>query len=78
MFLHRDHMAGYEQDAEGKSTEKQADLVVRKWRNGRSNFIIPLDFVPTVMKFTERKVFGGFTPIPSSPYETEKNEENPF
>ena len=78
MFLHRDYMAGFEVDADGKSTEKQADLVVRKWRNGRSNFIIPLDFDPPKMKFTERKVAGGFVPVSTSHYETDKPEENPF
>ncbi len=76
MFLHRDFMAGYAQDADGGSTEKQADLVVRKWRNGKSNFIIPMDFDPPKMKFTERKT-GGFQPITPSPYETEKDED-PF
>ena len=78
MFLHRDFMAGFEQDADGNSTEKQADLVIRKWRNGRSNFIIPLDFDPPKMKFSERKVTGGFVPIQPSPYETEKDEQDPF
>jgi len=72
MFLHRDYMAGFEVDAEGKSTEKQADLVVRKWRNGRSNFIIPLDFDPPKMKFSERKTLGGFIPVSTSHYEPEK------
>lgn len=78
MFLHRDFMAGFEIDEDGKSTERQADLVVRKWRNGRSNFIIPLDFDPPKMKFTERRVIGGFTPITPSHYETDKKEEDPF
>lgn len=80
MFLHRDYMAGFEVDSEGRSTELQADLVVRKWRNGRSNFIIPLDFDPPKMKFTERRIIGGFTPIKgtTSFYETKKTEEDPF
>lgn len=78
MFLHRDYMAGFEQDADGKSTEKQADLVVRKWRNGRSNFIIPMDFDPPKMKFVERRTMAGFTPITPSHYETQKNDEDPF
>jgi len=78
MFLHRDHMAGFETDAEGKSTEFQADLVVRKWRNGKSNFIIPLDFDPPKMKFTERQGITGFVPVTTSHYETDTKEENPF
>lgn len=78
MFLHRDFMSGIEVDENGHKTDRQADLVVRKWRNGKSNFIIPLDFDPPKMKFTERRV-DGFIPIAvSSPYEVEKNEEDPF
>ena len=76
MFLHRDFMSGYETDENGQSTERQADLVVRKWRNGRSNFIIPLDFDPPKMKFSER---NSFTPItktaPSNFYE---KDDEPF
>lgn len=78
MFLHRDFMAGYETDEQGYTTEKQADLVVRKWRNGRSNFIIPMDFQPTIMKFTERKVAAGFTPITTSYHDTDRDEKDPF
>lgn len=79
MFLHRDFMAGYEVDENGISTEKQADLVVRKWRNGKSNFIVRLDFDPPKMKFTERKE-NGFVSVSVSNnyYEVEKKEENPF
>ena len=78
MFLHRDFMAGFEKDADGNSTEKQADLVIRKWRNGRSNFIIPLDFDPPKMKFSERRLTAGFVPIQPSRYEPDKTEEDPF
>ena len=76
IFLHRDFMAGYEHDENGKSTERQADLVIRKWRNGKSNFIIPLDFNPPQMKFTERKSVGVF-PISANTTEPNK-EEMPF
>lgn len=79
MFLHRDFMSGYETDEAGNSTEKQADLVIRKWRNGRSNFIIPLDFDPPKMKFTERREIAGFVPISTRSHtEPDKDEENPF
>lgn len=81
MFLHRDYLMGIEQDEGGNNTERQADLVVRKWRNGKSNFIIPLDFDPPKMKFTERKTFSTSTTlhvVPPSHYEKEKNEEMPF
>lgn len=55
MFLHRDFMIGIETNENGETTEFEADLVIRKWRNGNSNFIIKLDFDPQKMKFTERK-----------------------
>lgn len=78
MFLHRDYMAGYEKDENDMSTERQADLVIRKWRNGKSNFIIPLDFDPPKMKFTERHI-SGFKAAPiASYYEKDKPDDNPF
>lgn len=75
MFLHRDFMSGYEIDENGFSTEKQADLVVRKWRNGRSNFIIPMDFDPPKMKFTERRI-NSFQAIHTNNYY--EKDDNPF
>lgn len=54
MFLHRDYMMGMELDENNQTTEFQADLVVRKWRNGKTNFIVPLNFDPPKMKFWER------------------------
>ena len=77
MFLHRDFMTGLEVDENGNSTEKQADLVVRKWRNGKSNFIVPLDFDPPKMKFTERRGYQQVQVAPSH-YEKDTNEEMPF
>jgi len=78
MFLHRDFMMGIEVDENGYSTERQADLVVRKWRNGKSNFIIPLDFDPPKMKFTERKGFQNVQAVSPSHYEKDSKEEMPF
>ena len=80
MFIHQDFLAGYDKDEQGNSTEGQADLVIRKWRNGRNNFIIPLDFDGPKMKFTERKRVGGYAPIKEvkSYYEKEDKEETPF
>ncbi len=79
MFLHRDFMSGYEHDENGNSTERTADLVIRKWRNGRSNFIIPLDFDPPKMKFTERdeNKISGFVPVQSY-YESDNKTDSPF
>jgi replicative DNA helicase len=55
IFLHRDWMSGIAADENGNSTEYQADLVVRKWRNGKNNFIVPMDFDPPKMKFVSRE-----------------------
>lgn len=73
MFLHRDWLSGITEDENGYSTEKQADLVVRKWRNENANFIIPLDFDPPKMKFSERH---GFVPI--KPMVESNQDDNPF
>jgi replicative DNA helicase len=80
MFLHRDFLSGYETDENGQSTEKQADLVIRKWRNGQSNFIIGLDFDAPKMKFSERNR-NGYQPVKivPMPNETDRNkDEMPF
>jgi replicative DNA helicase len=61
LFLHRDYMNGLSTNEDGSSTEFQADLVVRKWRNGKNNFIIPMDFDPPKMKFVSRGIFNGET-----------------
>jgi replicative DNA helicase len=75
MFLHRDYLMGIEVDENGTSTERQADLVVRKWRNGKSNFIIPLDFDPPKMKFSERGGQTNLVHAVSSPYEKDDKDE---
>lgn len=72
MFLHRDYMNGLEVDEQGNSTENQADLVVRKWRNGKTNFIIPMDFDAPKMKFVERKQ-SHFIPVSQG-----HHDDNPF
>lgn len=78
MFLHRDYLSGMTVDEQGNSTETQADLVIRKWRNGNANFILPLDFDPPKMKFTERKVSslsGNWKPVnPNQFIESKKDE----
>jgi replicative DNA helicase len=80
MFLHRDWMSGFEKDENGNSTEREADLIVRKWRDGEPNLRIPLEFDPPRMRFSERQV-SGFKPvhIPSQNYyEPDKDEDQPF
>lgn len=79
LFLHRDWMSGFQVDENGNSTEDQADLVVRKWRNGKSNFIIPLKFYDTKMKFVERNNMPDFkSHAPKNFYEKEDKDEAPF
>jgi replicative DNA helicase len=76
MFLHSDWMAGIPVDENGNTTEGKADLVIRKWRNGKSNFIVPLDFDAPKMKFTERRGFIK-ADMPRDYTESQKDED-PF
>lgn len=75
MFLHSDWLSGIAQDETGNSTEGKVDLIIRKWRNGKSNFIIPLDFDGRKMKFTERSQPTFFN-VPKD--YSEPTKENPF
>lgn len=75
MFLHSDWMMGITQDEGGYSTEHLRQLVVRKWRNGRANFSIDLDFEPTKMKFTERRAEAHYFQPTTN---TQQTEEDPF
>lgn len=79
MFLHRDWMSGFETNERGESTEREADLIVRKWRDGEPNLRIPLEFDPPRMKFSERKEIGTYTAT-RMPYKDDKNEidDQPF
>jgi replicative DNA helicase len=76
MFLHRDWMSGYETHEDGRSTEREADLIIRKWRDGEPNLRIPLDFDPPKMKFSERR---GFSKVQANNYyDNEKDDDQPF
>lgn len=79
MFLHRDWMSGIEKDEHGNSTEREADLIVRKWRDGEPNLRIPLEFDPPRMRFSERKEMQGFIPT-RMPYKDDNQieDEQPF
>lgn len=79
MFLHSDYMAGFTIDEGGSSTEGQVDLVVRKWRNGKSNFMVKLQLDAPKMKFKERNDFS-FMPVAPSHTESNKrdDDEMPF
>lgn len=76
MFLHRDWMSGIEGHEDGSSTEREADLIIRKWRDGEPNLHIPLDFDPPKMKFTERKVMPTWKPVAA--YTQSENDDQPF
>jgi replicative DNA helicase len=52
MFLHRDWQSGIAQDAQGRTTEDRADLLIRKWRNGATGDV-KLGFDGPKMKFWE-------------------------
>lgn len=74
LLVHRDWMAGILQDENGHSTERQANLIIAKWRNGELGDI-PLNFDGERMWFYE----DGEVPrsgISSSNYYEAK--ENPF
>lgn len=75
-FLHRDWMAGLQFKEDGSSTEREADLIIRKWRDGEPNLMIPLEFDPPRMKFSERKDYN-FTRLPYKDDNQFDNEE-PF
>ena len=75
MFLHSDFKSGQIEDEYNNSTEGQADIVIRKWRNGIPNLIIPLDFDGPKMKFTERETTN-WKPV-STDYSAPKTKD-PF
>jgi replicative DNA helicase len=52
LFLHRDYATGIMEDESGESTKNQADLICRKWRNGRL-FHQKLKFEGPTMRFME-------------------------
>jgi replicative DNA helicase len=51
MFIHRDWVVGVTENADGQSTENEADLIVRKWRNAEPNLHVPLEFDGPKMAF---------------------------
>jgi len=76
MFLHRDYMAGVQISEDGNSTEYEADILIRKWRNGALGHL-KLGFDPPKMRFFEQHT--SFRPAPTiepvkSYYETEHDE----
>lgn len=77
-FLHRDWMSGIQFKEDGSSTEREADLIIRKWRDGEPNLMIPLEFDPPRMKFSERAGFMPFKQQKANYYENERDDDQPF
>jgi len=87
MFVHRDWVVGITTDENGDSTEGQAHIIVRKWRNAEPNLTIQVQFDGPRMAFRFDR--GGFRRVfPEAPapprsgptanfYETDK-DDNPF
>lgn len=74
MFLHRDWLLGgdYAKDKDGNSTENQADLIVRKWRNGESNLHLTMGFDGPKMMFRQTSNIEQWQP------EVDYQNDNPF
>jgi len=78
MFLHRDWIAGMVEDEKGQSTENQADLVVRKWRNAEPNLHVALGFDGPRMKFIFNPQGGNWKPISAIKPDVDYTSDNPF
>lgn len=75
IMLHRDFVAGYTENPTDKSsTEKEADLLGVKWRNG-APFQVKLQFEPETMHFTEASSF--FQPK-GTIYNPSADDDKPF
>lgn len=76
ILLHRDWKSGIQVDENGHSTERQADLIVEKWRNGTTTSL-KIAFDPETMRFYEESQLpSNFKPVQNY-YEVEK-DETPF
>lgn len=79
MFLHSDFMSGMQTDHNGISTYGQAQLVIRKWRNGEANIIMQLEFEGKKMKFKEKGGYLKPVAIPQVSFaKGEAQEDMPF
>lgn len=73
MFIHRDFMSGMKENADGMSTENEADIIIAKWRDGEVTEY-KIGFDGTKMKFFEldEQQSTQFSRLPKPP------DENPF
>lgn len=55
IFLHSDFKSGFIQDENGNSTENNLDLVIRKWRQSKSDYIVPCRMIPKLMQVVENE-----------------------
>jgi hypothetical protein len=60
-------------DEQGNSTENKADLIIRKWRNGKSNLHIPLFFDAPRMMFRQTEHIEQW-----KPESVDYTADNPF
>lgn len=51
IFIHREWEAGNQTNAHGESTENEADILVRKWRNGRGYMDVKMGWRGETMEF---------------------------
>lgn len=51
IFIHREWEAGIQQNSDGTSTENEADILVRKWRNGRGYMDVKMGWRGETMEF---------------------------
>ena len=70
IFLHRDWMSGIKENADGNSTEREADIIIAKWRDGEITEY-KIGFDGTKMKFFEFEE-NNSTQFPKPP------TDNPF
>jgi replicative DNA helicase len=78
IFLHRDFMSGITTNADGSSTENEADLIIPKWRNC-ALFTYKIGFDGSRMNFYEKdqqvKAFIPLKDVYRTPYKTENFDE---
>lgn len=73
IFLHRDWKVGIETNADGQSTENEADIIIAKWRNGKTGEI-KIGFDPPKMKYFDLTQQNNFI----KPYKPEYEQDAPF
>lgn len=75
MLLHRDYRVGKLTDENGESTERQADFLIPKWRNGEP-VDVKIGFNPTTMKFFDPS--APLFPNPNAGISNRTFDPNPF